>query len=361
MNGGRAVALGELARACRAELRGADPSAPVRGAAPLAGAGGDEVAFFANRKYRRQLPGCHAAAILVSGNDAALPELSGKALLVCDHPYAAFAKAAAIFHPPTEYMPGVDPLARVEAGAEVDPSAHVEAFAFVGAGAKVGARAALRAGSYVGAGARVGAGSALHPGAHVGERCEVGARCILHAGAVVGADGYGFAFDPEGDGDGPMHRKIPQAGIARLEDDVELGANTCVDRATFGETVVGRGTKVDNLVQIAHNVRTGPLCLFAAQSGVAGSSELGTLVAMGGQAGVAGHLKIGDGAQLGAQCGVGQDVEPGARMLGAPASDAHAFLRAALALPRLPELLAEMRRLKARVEELEKRLAAHPG
>jgi UDP-3-O-[3-hydroxymyristoyl] glucosamine N-acyltransferase len=144
---------------------------------------------------------------------------------------------------------------------------------------------------------------------------------VLHPGVILGADGFGFAFDSEGDGEGPIHRKIPQVGIVRIEDDVEIGANSCVDRATFGETVIGRGTKIDNLVQIAHNVVIGPLCVLSAQVGISGSTTVGTGVAMGGQVGVAGHLHVGDMVQLGAKTGIGHDVPDGSILMGYPPFD----------------------------------------
>lgn len=346
--------LGELARAAGLGLVRADPAALATGVASLESAGPGDVAFYANKAYRRHLAPSRALAIIVSEADAALPELAGRALLVAPAAYAAFAKVSAVFHPPVAFAPGLDPQARVEAGADVDPSATVQAFAYVAKAARVGARAVLMPGVYVGAGAKIGPDAVLHPNVVVRDGCEVGARCILHAGAVVGADGFGFAFDPEGDGEGPVHRKVPQAGIARLEDDVELGANTCVDRATLGETVVGRGTKIDNLVQVAHNVKIGPLGVIAAQSGIAGSTTVGAGVAFGGQVGVVGHVEVGDFVRVGAKAGVFQNVEAGATLHGTPAIESKNWLRAQAIFARLPEL-------QRRLRELEQRLAAVEG
>jgi UDP-3-O-[3-hydroxymyristoyl] glucosamine N-acyltransferase len=211
-------------------------------------------------------------------------------------------------------------------------------------------------GSYVGDGVFIGDGTVLHPRAIVRERCIIGARCILQPGAVIGADGFGFAFDPEGDGDGPIHRKIPQAGIVRIEDDVEIGANSCVDRATLGETVIGRGTKIDNLVQIAHNVQLGPLCVLAAQVGIAGSATVGTGVAFGGQAGSIGHINIGDMSRIAAKSAVMRAVEPGTTVSGHPAMEQKAWLRAITLVPRLPDIVRELRNLGRRLGALEKRV-----
>jgi UDP-3-O-[3-hydroxymyristoyl] glucosamine N-acyltransferase len=317
--------------------------------APLDQAAPSDVSFYSNPTYRRQLASSRARAIIVGASDADLPELKGRALLIAAVPYAAFARVATAFHTPPVRPAGIDAAARVEAGAEVDPSARVEAFAFVGAGAHVGASAVIMSGAYVGPGAHIGAGTVLAPRAIVMDRCIVGARCLLHSGAVIGADGFGFAFDPEGDGEGPIHRKIPQAGIARLDDDVEIGANSCVDRATFGETVIGRGTKLDNMVQIGHNVVVGPLCVIAAQTGIAGSTTVGSGVVIGGQVGLSGHIRIGDMARVGPRSGVAHDIPDGATMIGYPALEHRLWMRASVAFARLPELLREVRDLRRRL------------
>lgn len=354
--------LAELAAHCGAELRagGSGEAGELRltGVGTLLGAGPSEVAFYANPSYRPQLATTRAGAVVVSAEDARLPELEGRALLLAAQPYAAFARLAQLFHPAPAVIPGIDPQARVEPGAEVDATARVDAFATVGAGARVEAGAWIGAGAFVGAGARIGQGSRLYPHAVILDGCAVGAGCIVHPGAVVGADGFGFAFDPAGDGNGPVHRKIPQVGIARLEDEVEIGANTCVDRAAFGETVVGRGTKLDNLVQVAHNVRIGPLGVIAAQVGIAGSTTVGTGVAIGGQAGIAGHLKVGDLARVAASAGIAQDVPAGESVGGTPSLPLRKWLRAAAAFSRLPEILHELRQIRQRLDALERRSGA---
>ncbi|MFM2154072.1 MAG: hypothetical protein RL199_2507 [Pseudomonadota bacterium] len=345
--------LATLATRIGAALARGDGSLELVDVATLESAGPAHVAFFANKSYRQALARTRAGVVIVSASDSSLSELEGKAVLVASSPYAAFAKASAWFHPETRPAPCVDPRAVVAADAVVDPSAHIGALAVVETGASVGAGAVVHPLAYVGAGAVIGDHAVLWPHAVVREGCIVGARCVLHSGAVVGADGFGFAFDPEGDGTGPMHRKVPQVGIVRLEDDVELGANSCVDRATMGETVVGRGTKVDNLVQIAHNVQVGALTVIAAQAGIAGSAKVGMGVQVGGQAGVVGHIAVGDLAKLGARTAVMRDVEAGATMMGTPAVDANVWKRSTVAVQKLPDLLKELRELKARVAALE--------
>src|SRR5712671_4888486 len=342
----------ELARRIGAELRGGG-SGNVSGVAPLDLAGPSQIAFYANPRYRKDLSATRAAAVIVSDEDAAhVP--AGSARLIAPQPYVAFAKASALFHDGLALEPGIQPGALIDRTAEVDRTAAVAPGAYIGPGARIGARTTLHAGARVLDRARIGDDCVLWPGAVVREHCIVGNRVVLQPNAVVGSDGFGFAFDLEGDGSGPIHRKVPQAGIARIEDDVELGACSCVDRATLGETVIGRGTKVDNLVQIAHNVRIGPLSLIVAQVGISGSTEIGAGVVLAGQVGIVGHVKIGDGARIGAQAGVPNDVPEGATYTGYPAMPHREWLRTMAALPRVPDLVKQVRKLEARVAELER-------
>jgi len=329
-----------------------DGARRVSGVAALDAASAEQVAFYANPRYRGELLATRAAAVIVAEAEAGSVPASA-ASLVAAQPYVAFAKASAVFHRELTLEAGVQLGAHVDDTAEIHPTAAVSSGAYVGPGARIGARTTLHAGSRVLDCAVVGEGCTLWPGAVVRENCLVGNRVVLQPNSVVGSDGFGFAFDPEGDGAGPMHRKVPQAGIVRIEDDVEVGACTCIDRATLGETVIGRGTKIDNLVQVAHNVKVGPLSLLVAQCGISGSTELGQGVILAGQVGVVGHLKLGDGARVGAQSGVSRDLEAGETVSGAPAIPHRDWLRMVAALPRVPDLLREVRRLEKRIEELE--------
>jgi UDP-3-O-[3-hydroxymyristoyl] glucosamine N-acyltransferase len=223
-------------------------------------------------------------------------------------------------------------------------------FAVVGEDTQVGAHAVLFPGVYLGANVTIGARTVLKANVSVMDRCSVGERCLLHPGVVIGADGFGFALDMSK----PEHVKIPQAGIARVEDDVEIGANACVDRATTGETVVGRGSKIDNLVQVGHNSTIGALSILCAQVGLAGTTELGTGVVLAGQVGVAGHLRIGDLAKVGAQAGVMADIPDGETVMGTPSLQAREFMKSHAVFSRLPELHRELRDLKRRLAALEK-------
>ncbi len=337
--------LAEIAARVGAEVVG-DGSVPITGVAPLEEAGPGSLSFFANKKYRAAYEQCRAAAVVVEPGEAAVP---GRSLLRVANPYLAFAKASTLFHPARRPAPGVDARASVHPTARVDASAEVMALASVAAGATVGARTILFPGAVLGEGARVGEDCILYPNAVVREGCTLGDRVILQPGCVIGADGFGFAFDPEGEGSGPRHFKVPQAGVVVIEDDVEIGACSCIDRATLGATRIGRGTKVDNLVQLGHNVEVGPLSILCGQVGVAGSTKLGMGVVLGGQAGIVGHLHIGDGAKFGAQCGVMHDVEAGAVLGGTPSRPHAEWLRVEAALGKLPELLKRVRQLEKEI------------
>ncbi|MFY0566102.1 UDP-3-O-(3-hydroxymyristoyl)glucosamine N-acyltransferase [Archangium lansingense] len=342
--------LDELATYVGGELIG-DAGLLITGLNGLAEAGPGELSFYGNPRYRRQFEATRASAVLVMQD--AEPR-DGVSLVRVSNPHLAFAKISCLFHPRPTYVAGVRPGAHVHPEARVHPEATVMAGATVEKGATVGARAVLFPGAFVGEGASIGEDSLLYPNVTVREHCQVGARVTLHASCVVGADGFGFAFNPEGES-GPEHFKVPQSGIVRIEDDVEVGACTTIDRATIGETVIGRGSKLDNLVQIAHNVKVGPLSLICAQAGVSGSAELGMGVVLAGQVGVVGHIRVGDMAKVGAQSGVAHDVADGQVVSGSPAVPHREWLRMSAALGQISDLLKEVRTLRRRVETLEKK------
>lgn len=339
--------LAELAAVVGGQLEG-DGSVAIRGVEGLGEAGPGDISFYASAKYRDALAKTKASAVLIGSSDATPPR-EGLSYLRVGVPHLAYARISQLFHPPRKFEPGIRPGAFVLEGAKVHPEATVFAGVTVEPGATVGARAVLYPGVYVGMGAAVGDDTVLHANVTVREGCLVGRRCIVHASAVIGADGFGFALDLEK----PEHVKIPQVGIVRVEDDVEIGAGTCIDRATTGETVIGRGAKLDNLVQIAHNVKVGPMSLICAQVGVSGSAILGQGVLLAGQVGVVGHITVGDLARVGAQSGVAHDVEPGATLSGSPAVNHRDWLRASVAHAQLPDLIKEVRQLKARLAALE--------
>lgn len=341
--------LAELAALVGGEVSG-DGSRAISGVAPLETAGPDQISFFANKKYRAAFEASGAGAVIVE-QDEEIP--AGRTVLRATPAYLAFARISAAFHPPAPVVPGVSPQAAVHPTAQVDPTAQLGPFVSVGPGAVIGPRSVLHAGVQVGAEARVGADCLLYQNAVVRERCVLGDRVALQPGCVIGSDGFGYALDLAGDGHGPRHFKVPQAGNVVIEDDVEIGANSCVDRATLGTTRVCRGAKIDNLVQVAHNVVVGPLSILASQVGISGSTKLGMGVVCWGQAGLVGHLTIGDRANIAAQAGVAHDLAPGERVAGSPAKSDVAWARNSAVFDRLTDMRKELRALQKQVAALQ--------
>lgn len=336
------VTLGELAERLACRLEG-DGTLEIRGIRPLETAGPAELVFVADAAHLARLAECRAGAVLLGES---LPPADRPALRT-PTPHLAFARALAFFHPAPGVPPGVHPTALVAPDAAIDPAAAVGPLCVVEAGARIGAGSHLVAQVYVGAGARIGAACRIYPQVALGAGVEVGDRVILHSGVVIGADGYGYARE------GARCVKIPQVGRVVLEDDVEIGANTTVDRATLGETRIGRGTKIDNLVQIGHNVRIGEDTVIVSQVGVSGSARIGSRVTLAGQAGIVDHVSIGDGAIVGAQAGVPKDVPAGGVVLGSPALPHMEFKRQQAILARLPELRRAVQALEARLRALD--------
>lgn len=339
--------LAELAEVVGGVVEG-DAMVEIVGVGRLEDAGPGQLSFFGSERYRRALEVTRASAVLVPRDHQGGP--AGLTVLRVDLPHLAYARLAQLFHPLRRFAPGVAEGAHVHPAARVPASATVMAGATVEQDAVLGERVVLFPGAFVGAGVQVGDDTRLEPNAVVLEGCVVGARCLLHAGVVIGADGFGFALDPSV----PEHVKIPQVGIVRIEDDVEIGACSCVDRATAGETVVGRGTKIDNLVQVGHNSVIGPLSILCAQVGLAGSTILGTGVMLGGQAGTAGHQRLGDLAKVAARGAVLGDLEAGATVAGVPAFGHKDWLRSVAVFPKLPVLQRQLRELERRLAALEK-------
>jgi UDP-3-O-[3-hydroxymyristoyl] glucosamine N-acyltransferase len=335
------VTLQELTSRLGCRLEG-DGRLEVVRVAGLEQAGPGDLTFLANPKYAAALPTTKATAVIVADGVAGAP----CAVLRAPNPYLAFARAAQALLPDTRPAPGVDPLATVAPDATLGDGVAVGAFAVVGAGARIGARTILHPHVVIGPGAEIGPDCRLHAHVSIRERCRLGARVVVQDGAVVGSDGFGFAQHDDG-----THEKIPQTAIVVIEDDVEIGANSTVDRPAVGETRIGPGTKIDNLVQIAHGVALGRNVLIAAQVGIAGSTVIEDSVMLGGQVGVAGHITLGKGSIASAQSGVTNSLAPGAFVTGYPAVPNREWRKASVLFRRLPEL-------KKRVAELEARLAA---
>jgi UDP-3-O-[3-hydroxymyristoyl] glucosamine N-acyltransferase len=331
-----------------------DAAVVVDGIAPLEDAGPSQISFFSNKKYRKAFEATRAGAVIV---EPGVEPPGGRTLLAVENAYLAFAKISTLFHPPREPMPEIAPSAVVHPTARVHPSAQVMPLACVGPGAEIGPRTIVFPGAHVGQDVKVGADCVVYHNVVIRERCVVGDRVILQPGVVIGADGFGYALDMQGEGRGPRHYKVPQVGIVVIEDDVEIGANTCVDRATLGVTRIGRGAKIDDLVMIAHNVEVGPLSILASQVGISGSTKLGMGVVAWGQVGIVGHLTIGDRANLAAQSGIAHDVAPGERLAGSPAKPDVQWARNSAVFDRLTEMRRELRELRKEVDELRGRKA----
>jgi UDP-3-O-[3-hydroxymyristoyl] glucosamine N-acyltransferase len=327
--------LSDLARALGCELRG-DGDVEIRAAAAIEDAGPETLTFLADRRHAARLADTRAAAVILPPEEAdpAIPSLR------TPHPYVAFVSALELLHPPAPRRPGRHPSAVIAAGAEIGPGAAIGAHVVIGERVRIGRNAVLHAGVVVYDDVTIGDDFTAHANAVVREGARIGSRVTLHAGAAIGSDGFGYLPLPDG------NHKIPQVGTVVLEDDVEVGANTTVDRAALGATVVGRGTKLDNLVMVGHGCRIGPHCLLAGQVGLAGGTIVGERVLMGGQAGASGHLSIGDQARIGAQAGMHQDIPAGAEYSGYPAMEARLWRRVTVSMPRLPEVFRRLRRLE---------------
>jgi len=339
--------LSELAGLLGAVVVG-DGSIEIHGVTGIQEAGPGDLTFLANPKYEKYLAETSASAVIVSPDYRARCEELGKPALVVENPYSAFASAVTTYLEPSLGLPrGVHPTAVVDEAAEIGREAAVGAHVVVAAGARLGDRVVVHPGAYIGTDVTVGADSIVYPNATIRRGSAIGERVIIHSGSVIGSDGFGFARETEG------HRKIPQVGNVVIEDDVEVGANACIDRATVGTTRIGRGTKIDNLVQIGHNVRIGEGSIVVAQVGISGSTRLGRNVVLGGQVGVAGHIEIGDGVMVGAQSGVTRSVPNGEVVSGYPARRHSLSKRLYACLQRLPSLFERTRDLERRIGKLE--------
>jgi UDP-3-O-[3-hydroxymyristoyl] glucosamine N-acyltransferase len=306
------------------------------------------LSFMANPKYEHYVYTTDSSIVIV--NRSWEPKEAVKATLIkVDDAYGCFAKLLEMYAAYKPQKKGVHPTAVVAESAKVGEGCYIGAYVVIDEGAEVGDGVKLYPHVYIGDGAKVGAGSTLYSGVKVYEGCKIGQRCILHSGAVIGSDGFGFAPNAQGEYD-----KIPQIGIVVLEDDVEIGANTTIDRATMGATVISKGTKIDNLVQIGHNVVVGSHTVMAGQSAIAGSAKVGSRCMIGGQAGIVGHITVGDGTVVGSRSGVTSSLEAGSQAMGFYAIDAAKFRRVNAVYRNLPELQRTVRELKKEIEELKK-------
>jgi len=338
--------LHELADRLGCRLEG-DGAIEIRRLAGLTQAGPGDLAFLANPRYMPALRVTKASAVIVGEDTPAAP----CAMLRCRNPYLAFANAVSLFVHEVRPAPGVDPHAAVSPDARLGAGVSVGPFVSVAEQVTIGDRTVIYPGAAIGRGSRIGADCVIHARVSVRESTILGDRVILQDGAVIGSDGFAFAPRPDG-----TYQKIPQPGLVVIEDDVEVGANTTIDRPAVGETRISAGAKIDNLVQIAHGVTVGRNTLLVAQVGIAGSTAIGDDVVLAGQVGVAGHLKIGKGARATGQTGITNSLDAGAFVSGCPAMANRDWLKSSAVFGRLPEMKKALAALDARVAELERSL-----
>jgi UDP-3-O-[3-hydroxymyristoyl] glucosamine N-acyltransferase len=326
--------LADIATALGARLENGSPDTEITGVSGIEEAGPGHLTFVANSKYASAAKTAKAGAVIVAEN---FPLIASPTLRSAN-PYLAFAKAIELFYQPPTYEPGIHPTAVIHPSAKIGGNAHIGPYAVVSKDVRLGKNAVLLAHVVVYAGARIGDNFFAHAHAVVREHCRLGDSVVLQNGVVIGSDGFGFAKDDSG-----RWNKIMQSGPAVVEDDVEVQANACIDRASVGETYIGRGAKIDNLVQVGHGSRVGENTLLCAQVGLAGSTDVGNDVILAGQVGVAGHCSIGDGAIATAQTGIPSDVAAGAIVSGYPAIDNKLWLRCSAVFSRLPEIAKVLR------------------
>jgi UDP-3-O-[3-hydroxymyristoyl] glucosamine N-acyltransferase len=333
----------EIAALVNGKLEG-DPSIVIRGVAGLREAQSDQISFLEHPRYAGSLKITEASVIII-GLDAEVPD--GKTVIRVSQPSNAFGKIVSLISPKEiTFASGIHPKALISPTAQIDPSASIQAFAVIEDKAVVGAKSVIGAGCYIGHESIIGSDCLLYPNVVIRERCLIGNRVIIHPGAVVGSDGFGYDF-VEG-----RYKKIPQVGIVQLDDDVEIGSNTTIDRGRFGKTWIKMGVKIDNLVQIAHNVIVDQNTAIAAQAGISGSTIVGKNVRIAGQVGTVGHVHIGDNSILGAQSGVNHDVQEGQFVFGYPAQEHKEAMKTHANIRRLPYLVERVRKLEEQIKTL---------
>jgi UDP-3-O-[3-hydroxymyristoyl] glucosamine N-acyltransferase len=330
----------DIAKLLGGEVVG-DGSLALKGFAPADRAQTGDLTFAENENYFARAEQSAASAILVDSPYNS----TRKTLIRVQNARVAFAKVLPLFFPEPAFEPGIHPTAVLATTAQVEPTAHIGPYCVVGENVRIGPRCVLQAGNYIGAGSQIDEDTTLFPNVTLYPNTQVGKRVRLHSGTVVGSDGFGYVLD------NGIHRKVPQIGNVIICDDVELGANVTIDRGALGPTIIGKGTKVDNLVQIGHNVTLGEHCIIVSQAGIAGSTKLGNYVVLGGQVGLAGHLKIGNRVSVAAQSGVMNNIPDGEKWIWTPAQPDRQAKRQMIALQQLPELIR-------RVKDLERKLAA---
>lgn len=344
MKPGTGITLREIAERLEGEWAGGHGDIVISEVASLRDAAPGSISFLAHRRYLKDLQETRASAVILP-KEVSFDRLPS---IRVDDPYFAFAQLMHLFYDLPYQARGVDERAIVGSGVHMGRDVTIYPYVYIEKDASIGDQVMIYPGTFVGKGSLIGDHSIIYPNVTIREGCRIGRRVIIHSGAVIGSDGFGFVPHKG------RHHKIPQVGGVIIGDDVEIGANTTIDRATIGNTVIRRGTKIDNLVQIAHNVSVGEDCLFAAQSGIAGSTQIGSHVTLAGQAGITGHIRIGDQVTVAGQAGVTKDVKEGQTVSGMPALPHRDWLRAMAVFEDLPDLKRKLSELDRRIKEIEK-------
>ena len=338
-----AKTLGELAEAVQGRLDGPKDML-ITGISSLNSAGSSEITFALNPRLADAVASSGAGALILPEG---WPFEEPRPKIFVKDPYLAYARVAGLFAEKAFEAKGIHPSAVIGQGCKISKQVTIGPGAVIGDRAEIGREVTVHPGAVIGSNVVIGEGSTIFPNVVIYDNCRVGNRVRIHAGAVIGADGFGYAQGEEG------HVKIPQAGIVVIEDDVEIGANTTIDRATFGETRIGQGSKIDNLVMIAHNVQVGPGSIIVSQVGISGSTKVGARVMLAGQVGIVGHIDIGDGVRIGAKSGVPSSVPAGETVSGIPAMPHRKWLRMTAAMKKLPEMVKDIKAIKRRLDRLE--------
>ncbi len=347
----RQIKAEEIAEIVSGKVIG-NPDVTVTGISGIKEATKGDVTFLANQKYIQLLESTQASVIITSP-DMNIPQGIDKTFILTDNPSLAFAKLVEYWFPQeVDHPKGVHPTAIIGKDVVLGKNVAIGAYVIIEKGVEIGDNTIIYAGTYIGHDTKIGSDCLIYPNVSIRERISIGNRVIIHSGTVIGSDGFGFATVKG------VHHRIPQIGTVVIEDDVEIGANVTIDRARFDKTIIGRGTKIDNLVQIAHNVVIGENSIIVAQAGISGSTIIGKGVILAGQAGVVGHISIGDGSIVGAQSGVTKSVPPGTVVLGSPARPISITKRIIASIPSLPDMKKTVERLIRRVQELEEKLSS---
>jgi UDP-3-O-[3-hydroxymyristoyl] glucosamine N-acyltransferase len=335
--------LGKICELIKGDLKG-EPHIEIKGISGIKEAKKGEITFLSDKRYVKELKHCKASAIIVNKDiNIAIPSI------IVENPYLAFAKLLEIFYPKKPCPKGIDKNAIIKKNVKMGKDITIFPYVYIGSDVELGDRVILYAGVFVGDNCRIGDDAVIYPNVSIYENVRIGKNVIIHSGTVIGSDGFGFVkLDDE------SYYKIPQVGSVCIEDDVEIGANVCIDRANLGETIVKKGTKIDNLIHLAHNVSIGKNTIIASQTGISGSCEIGDHVVLAGQVGVVDHVKIGDHSIVIAQSGITHDIPPKSIQSGSPSMDHSSWRKVHVLLPRLPEFVKSLKELGKKISKIEK-------